>query len=277
MKKLIIAVLAAPLLLTSCARPPAPPAPAASTNAEAAAAGLAAFSATRAHEESYLRSATTALVRAGRSLPPAAAESCWREELARPMVRDLCLLLWAGGAEDSPALSAALLERSSQSTVAAAALARRLPRLHGLSSDQLRTVLSQLKEAPLWLRARLALRWMEEHPSVDRLVAESIADEIGPHPTASPLDLAMGFRATWKASRTRFATHIKSYCHPAAAGDARLRCWRLLGALADPDQDPALSAQLRGRLPAVRDSSWQLFTRAYPALALRIQKNLEEK
>lgn len=278
MKKYEALALLTAIFTFGCARPENVPTsqPGISAAAETGSA-LSVFAATRAHEEGFLRAAATTLLRAARSLPPATAETCWREELARPAVRDLCLLLWAGGAEDSPGLSAMLLERAGQSPVAAAALVGRLPSLHALPLNQLREILSRLKEAPAWARARLILRWLEEHPGTDRLAAESLVDEIGWHSAASPLDLSLGFRATWKASRARFAERMKQYCDPIALGDSRLRCWRLLGTLADADQDPALAAQLRARLPVLRDSSWQLFIRAYPGLALRIQKNLEEK
>jgi hypothetical protein len=58
---------------------------------------------------------------------------------------------------------------------------------------------------------------------------------------------------------------LSSYCDPAAAGESRLRCWRVLGALGSEAE------RLSALLPSPTDDDWTLFALSFPRFAVRLR------
>jgi len=227
------------------------------------------FTDTTRHQEQDLLAAAGLALKAGASLATPEAERCWRVEEARPMLRDACALLWAGGGGPSPQLEQALASAATPLS-ALGAVMRRSP-LRGFYSERMKRALGQLSGWPAWVKARALIAWLCEDPMVSReWVARFLADlpvaDGGMLDTASPLELA--FHLAPGAWQTRLA----EFCDSAAIGISRQRCWRVIGALARPDLDPGIKQELAAFLPVPSDSDWKFFSATFPEQARRISR-----
>jgi hypothetical protein len=261
------AVFALTFVLAACAKAPAPGvAPTGKSSAEA----LSAFDDTRQQtEESLLRMVATAL-RAGLPLESGRAERCWREEAQRPMVRDSCALLWAGRGGPSPALEEAITEGNTR--MLALALLQRRPLIGRLSFTGLMSKLDLLAQDPLWARAEMAEAWLEQRGSPGIAEGEALLARIRPRENSGPRDVSAALAAIRRIRAAAWRASFSAYCDPATRGEARLRCWRLLGAI-DPEARLPETASLLPASPRY-DDDWILFTRTFPRLARKLQAHL---
>lgn len=270
MKKLILLNLI--FVLTGCGSPekpkPQPISAQKSTNMEI-------FSNTRNWEESeVLASASIALSR-GVSLNATRAERCWREEANRPTIREACLLLWATGDEASSVLAEILLEPGTRRIALAAYLRR--SSLRSMGFTQLMKLLSALATDSLWLRAEAVELWVQFHgrPSYGETQQLLPLIEIGP---------GDGLRSTSASLKAKFLLSpgswqkaLQLYCRSNAKGESRLRCWKILGAIADPSQDSLMRSEIETYLPSNRENDWVLFERSFPQLAQKIKKHYRKE
>jgi hypothetical protein len=227
---------------------------------------LAAFDDTKPQrEEALLQLAATAL-RAGIPLDASRAERCWREEQARPVVRETCVLLWAGRGDNSPELENAIL--SGPSRILSLALLQRRPSVARLSWPELLARMDALAQDPLWARADLAGAWLEAHGNPGLAESERLLPRIRPPAGAGPRDLASSLRAIRRLRAGAWQETLGNYCDPAASGESRLRCWKVLGALGT---EGGLLAPL---LPSPNEDDWRLFTLSFPRFAEKLRAYL---
>lgn len=251
------------LIFTGCTKASGPRPTAVS---KSGATALSAFDDTKQQsEESLLRLASAAL-RAGIPLDSPRAERCWREESARPSVRESCLLLWAGRGESSSDLESAVL--AGEGRALSLALLQRRPLIARLSWPELLARIDSLAKDPLWVRAELADAWLEAHGGPGLTESEALLNRIRPEIGAGPRDLASSLKAIRRLRAGAWQEAMSSYCDPAAAGESRLRCWKVL-ALFEAD-----GGRLAPLLPPSQDDDWILFTRSFPRLAVRLRAYL---
>lgn len=251
------------LFLAACAKAPAP---AGTLVSKSGSSALAAFDDTRPQkEEALLQLAATAL-RAGIPLDGPRAERCWREESSRPAVRESCVLLWAGRGEGSSELENALL--SGRSRMLSLAILQRRPLIARLSWAELLARIDALEKDPLWARAELAGAWLETHGNPGLAESEVLLARIRPPEGAGPRDLSSSLKAIRRFRVGAWQEVLSAYCDPAAAGESRLRCWKVLGAL------EAEGGRLAPMLPAPHDDDWTLFTLSFPRFAEKLRAYL---
>lgn len=250
------------LFLTACAKAPAPGGTFVSKNSAAA---LAAFDDTRREkEDSLLRVAGMAL-RAGVSLDAARAERCWQEE-TRPLIKESCVLLWAGSGHGSSLLESAVV--NGRTRLLSLALLQKRSLLKQIPYPSLLASLDALAKDALWVRADLTAAWLEAHGHPGLSASEALLSRIRPAGNSGPRDIASSLKAIRILRPGARQESLSSYCDSAAIGESRLRCWKVLGALG-PE-----GAGLSHFLPSSRDQDWILFTRSFPRLAAKLQPAL---
>lgn len=259
MKKIFLLTLA----ITACAKAPAP---GNTFVSKSSAATLPAFDDTRQESEESLLKLVAAALRAGISLDSARAERCWREESSRSLIRESCVLLWAGNGQNSAPLESALL--SGRSRILSIALLLRRDLVGRLSYADLLASLDTLATESLWVRAELSIAWLESRGHPGFAASEALLARIRPGEDSGPRDLASALKAIQALRIGAWQEVVSSFCDSSASGESRLRCWKLLGALG------STAASLTHFLPASHDADWTLFTRSFPRQAEKLRPNL---
>lgn len=256
MKKIFLLLLA----LSACAKSPAPGTSYVSKNL---AATLPNFSDTRQEsEESLLKTAAMAL-RAGVGLDAARAERCWKEETARPTLRETCVLLWAGNGQGSSLLESVLL--SNRSKILTIALLQRRELMSRIIYADMLLALDTLEKQSPWIRAEFALAWLEARGHPGFAASEALLSRLRPEEGSGPRDLASALKAIRFLRIGAWQETINSYCDSSAFGESRLRCWKMLGALG------SAGTNLHHFLPSSADQDWILFSRSFPRQAEKLR------
>lgn len=251
------------IFLAACAKAPPPAGTAVSKSGSSA---LSAFDDTKPQKESALLQLASTALKAGIPLDASRAERCWREETARPLLRETCVLLWAGRGENSAELDSALL--NGRSRILSLALLQRRPLIARLPWPELLARVDSLDKDPLWARAELAGAWLEERGNPGLAESDALLNRIRPAEAAGPRDIASSLGAIRRLRLGAWQETLNAYCDPGAMGEARLRCWKVLGAL------EAGGGQLSTLLPAPHDDDWQLFTLSFPRFAKKLRAYL---
>jgi len=266
------------LLAQACARdrPLTPETQLAKSSAESV---FSVFQNTLIQTETVVLAAAGAILRSGYSLDAARAERCWREESSRITLRDTCALLWAGGGESNLVLEKAVESGALNSRILAISAVLRKSPVQKLPISGLKQLLIQLRDDSLWLRAMAVEAWTETNSLSGITESEEILPEVTASSVDGPRDVAASLRLLYRLRPGRWHALISDFCDIRARGEARLRCWRIIGALAGPDLNASMAADLSIFLPSYEDASWLLFQRSFPNLAKRIdqQFNLENK
>jgi hypothetical protein len=273
MTKALAAISLSALLLFACGKKEeAAPQTAPARADRAPPPALALFDDPSAQQEGALKQAAGVLLQREASISPRQAENCLSGSEERTAVRQICLLLaLAGKNELSATVKEAALREASASPVVAAGVALRPGLLRGRSFGELISYLGQLKAQPAWLRARLLMDWSKENGALSEAQVRNAA-ELLRSPKLSPLSLSYVFHLLAAHDRATFRQEASAYCHPAVTGDARIRCWRLLAALADTPLSGNAVSLLSYHYPDRRGDSWLVFTRGFPDLSERLAK-----
>lgn len=259
------------LILTGCGERPSPPASVVTTQ-PAAQTLLAHLRDTRGKSEAELLAAAAAALRGGISLDAASAERCWRQEAARPVLRETCVLLWAGGGESNASLDGLLGKGGSR--ILAIATVMRKASLSGLDLPQFLAFLAPLAQDP-WLKNEAASLWLRDRGALSAGEAAELSAALGLAESADAADWASHARLLFRLRPSHWHGLLNGYCDSATRGEARLRCWRMLGAISR-DLDPEMTAQLLPFFPSRGDADWLLFVRSFPTLALNLQPHLKD-
>lgn len=259
------------LLLASCAKAPDDSAPVSSVAAsKSAAAAAASLAHTEKLDEATAISAAAASALGGEeSFPAATALRCWQREEARPHVREACLLAWAAAGRDSPELRSALHQALKSPTRAyTIAAARRRGFVKELTQGELLSLISSLAGEPSWVRAEVALTWLETSQPASLIEAGQLLSSLAlPETDGSPYAMLTKFAVSRRLGLEKEAAWLRiGYCSPSASGPAATRCLRLLSALMDA-RFADFSAVVQANLPARKDAGTLLFQRSFPTRA----------
>jgi hypothetical protein len=269
----MITTLIVAFLFTACGAHEEPT-PLVAVSRPASASLLEHFRETAGHSESLLLRVSTAALQSGITLPSPAAERCWSQEKARPVVREACLLLWAGSGEDNAALAGALRENLSHSRPVAFAAVIKKSFIAQLSLAELLGLLQRLSGDPVWVKSMAVEAWVESQGRPDILTTEQILPWIQPEPNSGLRDWAAALRTRFRLRPGSWHEGIARFCDGGAAGEARLRCWRLLGFMATHPLEAQLREAIKLYLPSSRDPDWAYFSAVFPSLAKRLQENV---
>lgn len=235
------------------------------------------FQNTLTQPEAVIYAAADAVLRSGHSLDAARAERCWREENSRTTVRDTCALLWAGGGESNLVLEKALENGAANSRILAISAVLRKTPIQNLPISGLKQLLAQLRDESLWLKAKAVEAWIEKNSLSGITETEELLPEITATSDDGPRDVAASLRLLYRLRPGRWHALISEFCDLRARGEARLRCWRIIGALSEPDLSNTMAADLSVFLPTHKDSSWLLFQRSFPIFAQRIDQQFNQE
>jgi len=259
------------ILLASCAKgiPEQTTATHSSTIPPSAAAALSLNQTEQMDEPAAIAAAASVALGGDDTFPATTALRCWIREEARPHVREACLLAWAAAGRDSPELQSVLREALKSPTRAIAlAAARRKKFVQELTQPELATLVAAISGEAPWLRAFVALTWLETHQSANLIEAEQLYASLAlPESDGSPYTMLTRFAVSRRLGLEKEATWLRSdYCSAAAMGPAATRCLRLLSALTD-SRFANFSAFVQANLPAQRDSGTLYFQRSFPTRA----------
>jgi hypothetical protein len=243
---------------------PKPPLPAVVVSSQSP-RPLSIFDSSPTFPEARLEESAAVALKNGLYLEASAASQCWQEE-NRQTVREICLLLWASGGADHPVLEDALEKAAVNSRLAAIAAVKRKAFLSRLGFPALLSVLDRLSGDPLWLRAGAVLGWLDGRTASFQ-EQEQLLAVLLPGEESGPKDWQLALSARRALRPSSWLSALSSHCDPATRGEARLRCWRVVGALAGT---PGLE-EVRAFLPSEKGDDWTLFLRAFPAIALQLE------
>jgi hypothetical protein len=250
------------LFLVGCA--PKTPSPAVTVSSQPS-RPLSVFASPSAVPETSLEESASVALRNGLYLDADTAAECWQKE-SRQSVRELCLLLWASGGADNPVLEEALEKEAAISRVGAIAAVKRKAFLSRAGFPALLAVLEKLSADPLWLKASAVLAWLNGHaasfPEQERLLTI-----LAPGEESGPKDWQLALSARRALRPTSWLSALSPYCDPSTRGEARLRCWRVVGVLAGA----SVFEEARAFLPSEKDDDWTLFLRAFPAISRQLE------
>jgi hypothetical protein len=116
--------------------------------------------------------------------------------------------------------------------------------------------------------------WVEGRGQPDILTTEQLLPRIQPGTGAGLRDWAAALRTRFKLRPGSWHEGIAHFCDGGALGEARLRCWKLLGVLATHPLGAQLRDAIKLHLPSRLDQDWAYFSAAYPSLAQRLQQNV---
>lgn len=271
--KILIPFLTFLILLPACSpKPPDPAIPTvpATNGADPSAAALGVFEETGQESVERLRLAASAALKAGGALDSEAAERCLETEAERGEVRELCLLLWAGGATPSPVLEKALLAEAGNSRITAMAISLHPSLAEDLDRVDLLALMPLLSEDPPWLRARLANTWLQKNTAPPTATAVAIADWMKPSAQSGPFDWESTMPHLYRLNPALWQEALSSHCDARATGELLLRCWRFLAATAGAKLSPAMKSALAVHEPDRSSEEWTLFVRSFPSLSSRL-------
>jgi hypothetical protein len=168
-----------------------------------------------------------------------------------------------------------LRQGAAKNRVLALAALLRKTTIGELGFPEISQVLQQLAGDSRWVRAEALSTWLGSHAAASREEAETLAQLAGSGAGESPRDVASLLLAAYHLNPALWSRLLGDYCDPAAQGESRLRCWRVLGALAEYRLPVSLTEELSVFLPKREDDDWKLFLRSFPELALKTEKNWE--
>ncbi len=230
-----------------------------------------------AKEDTLLQNGTLAL-KEGFTLNASDAEKCYESENnKRPKVQEICLLLWAWGQDPSPRLEEILLLHAPLERLYAIAAIGRKTTLQKLPTTNMETVVGILKYDSLWLRAKAIHAWLEPHIVPSQAIIERFQPWLILTGNESPADVAMALKALHRLSQQHWQSAFAEYCHPQTEGEARIRCWRVIGAMVASPIEKSLSDKLFLYLPKKNENDWILFLRSFPNLAHHIRNQFPEE
>lgn len=210
-------------------------------------------------------------------MPSAQTEQCWKNEISRPKVKDICLLLWSIGKESSKMLEGEIVNGISSSPFLAKLILLRPDLLSRVRFQELVDALRSLTDMENFYKVSLAKQWLSRNiDSANREKIDLLLTSIRLQEAEAPStlrDLAFLFL---QFDKGRWSALTQNYC-TGQAGETKIRCWRYLSLFSEQfESDTGLRNLLLPFWPKQNEPEWKLFVRSFPNQARKIQIHTNE-